>query len=57
MATVSFSETTYVVREGQEITVQIVREGDTDTSAVVLVASDNLVGTAQGILYDRLIHV
>ena len=54
MATISFSEATYTVAEGEEITVRIVREGDTEISAIVLVASDNFVGTAQGSTHEHV---
>ena len=47
MATISFSEATYTVAEGEEV-----REGDTEISAIVLVASDNFVGTAQGSAHE-----
>ncbi len=48
MATVSFSETSYTVTEGDEITINITREGNTESLAVVLVTSDSFAGTVQG---------
>ncbi len=48
VATVSFSEKSYTVLEGEELNITVSRGGNNDTTAVVLVASDSLAGTVQG---------
>ena len=49
VATVSFSRAVYSVDENVgQVTIPIVRSGDTERQAVVLVASENFIGTASG---------
>ena len=51
VATVSFSAASYRVSEGAEsLELNITRSGDTSILAVVMVASDNLEGTASGLI-------
>ena len=54
MAAVSFSKSSYSVEEnGLELKVSIVRSGDTERVAVVLVTSEKYVGTASGMHYYK----
>ena len=49
VATVSFAASTYTVAENAgHVTIHVIRSGDTEIEAVVLVASENFVGTASG---------
>ena len=53
MATVSFSSATYQYGEGTgDVHITITRSGNTDSIAIVLVASDHFQGTAAGIIYS-----
>ena len=49
VSTVSFADEDYSVSEGAgTLTVNVTRSGSTETSATVLVATDNFQGTASG---------
>ena len=52
VATVSFSAATYSIEENTgTITVPVIRGGDTERLAVVLVAADIFQGSASGTMY------
>ena len=55
VATVSFSAATYSIEENAgPITVPVIRGGDTERLAVVLVAADIFQGSASGTMYFQM---
>ena len=50
VSTVSFEESTFQIAEesGLSVAITVTRSGDIDREAIVLVASDNIRGTASG---------